>query len=389
MIETLAIVSHVLHCRHDGQIFAYGPYAREIDVWADLFPRVVIAAPSQKTPPRGDDLPLTRPNIALEPQLPTGGDSALAKARQLVALPRLVRGLSRAMSRADAIHVRCPGNLGLLGVLLAPLFSRYIVAKYAGQWNGYPGEPRTTKLQRSLLKSRWWRGPVTVYGAWPDQPPHVMPFFASILSAQEMRRARKAAASRAARTPPRVLYAGRLARTKGVDVLLVALAQLRREGLELPCRILGDGPERVSLEKLARDLGLHGQVIFEGALSIKRVLAFYEDSDVLVLVSKAEGWPKAIAEAMAFGLICVGSDRGLLPRMLAGGRGLVVAPRDIHGLASILRQIATAPDDYREMRARAAAWGQQRSLEDVRDGLCKLLTSYWGACFDPRPSRPI
>ena len=205
MIETLAIVSHVLHCRHDGQIFAYGPYAREIDVWADLFPRVVIAAPSQKTPPRGDDLPLTRPNIALEPQLPTGGDSALAKARQLVALPRLVRGLSRAMSRADAIHVRCPGNLGLLGVLLAPLFSRYIVAKYAGQWNGYPGEPRTTKLQRSLLKSRWWRGPVTVYGAWPDQPPHVMPFFASILTAQEMRRARKAAASRAARPPPRVL----------------------------------------------------------------------------------------------------------------------------------------------------------------------------------------
>ena len=172
-------------------------------------------------------------------------------------------------------------------------------------------------------------------------------------------------------------------------MLLVALAQLRREGLELPCRILGDGPERVSLEKLARDLGLHGQVIFEGALSIKRVLAFYEDSDVLVLVSKAEGWPKAIAEAMAFGLICVGSDRGLLPRMLAGGRGLVVAPRDIHGLASILRQIAAAPDDYREMRARAAAWGQQRSLDDVRDGLCELLTSSWGACFDPRPSRPI
>jgi glycosyltransferase involved in cell wall biosynthesis len=389
MIDTLAIVSPVVHCQHDGRIFAYGPYAREIEVWADLFPRVVIAAPSRTTPPRGDDLPLTRPNVTLEPQLPTGGDSTLAKARQLVALPRLVRGLSRAMSRADAIHVRCPGNLGLLGVLLAPLFSRYIVAKYAGQWNGYPGEPRTTKLQRSLLKSRWWRGPVTVYGAWPDQPPHVMPFFASILTAQEMRRAREAAASRGARTPPRVLYAGRLARTKGVDVLLVALAQLRSEGLELPCRVVGDGPERVSLGKLARDLGLHGQVIFEGAMSIERVLAFYEDSDVLVLVSKAEGWPKAIAEAMAFGLICVGSDRGLLPGMLAGGRGVVVAPRDVHGLASILRQIAAAPDDYREMRARAAAWGQQRSLEDVRDGLSKLLTSSWGACLDPRPSRPI
>jgi hypothetical protein len=47
------------------------------------------------------------------------------------------------MRSADAIHVRCPGNLG---VLLAPLFTRRLVAKYAGQWNGHHGERFALRL---------------------------------------------------------------------------------------------------------------------------------------------------------------------------------------------------------------------------------------------------
>ena len=210
-LETLLVVSHVPHSGHRGRIFAYGPYAREIDVWADLFPRVVIAAPFREELPAADSLPFSRSNISIAPQRQIGGESIAAKLKLLASLPAMISDLRRAMRAADAVHVRCPGNLGLLGVLLAPRCSRYVVAKYAGQWNDYTGEPWTVRLQRTLLKSRWWTGPVTVYGNWPNQPPHVVPFFTSMLSADQIRSGARAPSTRRSGAL-RVLFVGRLSR---------------------------------------------------------------------------------------------------------------------------------------------------------------------------------
>ena len=69
-------------------------------------------------------------------------------------------------------------------------------AKYAGQWSGFPGEPWSVRLQRWLLGSRWWRGIVTVYGQWPNQPKHVVPFFTSVMTPQQIDRARQIASSK-------------------------------------------------------------------------------------------------------------------------------------------------------------------------------------------------
>ena len=177
----LLIVSAATHYQYGSKIYGYGAYALEIEIWADLFSEVVIAAPCRTTMPPEDYLVLNRPNISLIPQMETGGPGLRSKALQLLLLPALVWGLMRAMRYADAIHVRCPGNLSLLGVLLAPLFSKYLVAKYAGQWSGYPGESWGWCLQNRLLRSRWWRGPVTVYGRWPNQSKNIVPFFTFLI----------------------------------------------------------------------------------------------------------------------------------------------------------------------------------------------------------------
>jgi hypothetical protein len=148
-IENLLIVSHVCHYAHGGKLYAYGPYAREIDIWADLFPCVNIAAPLRHETPPGDCISFTRSNISVVRQLERGGDTLSAKAGLVLSLPLLVLGLYRAMRNAHAIHVRCPGNLGLIGSAMAPAFSRFLVAKYAGQWNGYASEPLTVRLSSS------------------------------------------------------------------------------------------------------------------------------------------------------------------------------------------------------------------------------------------------
>lgn len=376
-IDRLLIVSAAIHYRHEGRLYAYGPYAREIDIWADLFPHVAIAAPCRAQAPPGDCLPFTRQNISVLPQPEMGGDSLRAKLAQALALPWLVWHLGRAMRGAEAIHVRCPGNLGLLGIVLAPLCSRYLVAKYAGQWTGYPGEPWTGRLQRALLRSRWWRGPVTVYGEWPDQPAQVVPFFTSVLTEEQVARARAAGARKRASDELRVLYVGRLYEGKNIGILLAALSELQRQGIRLRCDLIGDGPLRAQLEAQSDSLGLCATASFRGAMDFERVLDCYEQADVLVLASENEGWPKALAEGMAFGLACIGSDRGLMPEMLKDGRGLVVPPGDAVALAGALRRLAASPDERREIGQRAALWAQQYSLEGLRAALRELLMARW------------
>lgn len=373
----LVIVSHVPHYLRGDEIVAYGPYAREIDVWADLFTEVIVAAPRGKGDPPADCIAMTRPNVELAPQWDTGGTTAASKIMQVLSVPILVYGLVRTMRRGDAIHVRCPGNLGLLGAALAPLFSPRIVAKYAGQWTGYPDEPWSYRVQRSLLRSRWWRGPVTVYEAVTGQPAKVVPFFTSILSDAQLARTRRAARTRTLGTPMRILYAGRLSTAKNVDVLLTAEAGLEERGVSFTCEIAGDGPERARLEAMAADLGLSNRVAFLGALDLDRMLDVYERADVLVLASRSEGWPKAIAEAMAFGVVCVGSDRGLIPEMLGEGRGIVVPPGDPDALADALAELARHSDRYSSMSRKSAEWGRRYSLESLRDGLRELLEERW------------
>src|SRR5262249_6956245 len=153
-----------------------------------------------------------------------GGETLRAKLGLIVSLPGMAINLARVMRNADAIHVRCPGNLGLIGAVLAPRFSRRLIAKYAGQWDGGHGEPFSARFQRAILRSSWWKGPVTVYGSWQGTPKHIIPFFPSLLSAEQLERAR-ASARRLRRGPGlQVLYTGRLSKAKNVDVLLRATA---------------------------------------------------------------------------------------------------------------------------------------------------------------------
>src|ERR1700730_15711640 len=78
-ISNLLIVSHVLHYEYRGRVYAYGPYTREIDIWADLVPEIRIASPLCAEEPPKDCLPFTRANIRLVPQRRTGGDTFAAK----------------------------------------------------------------------------------------------------------------------------------------------------------------------------------------------------------------------------------------------------------------------------------------------------------------------
>jgi glycosyltransferase involved in cell wall biosynthesis len=135
-------------------------------------------------------------------------------------------------------------------------------------------------------------------------------------------------------------------------------------------------------------LGIQGQVTFTGAIEFELVLRQYELADVIVLASQTEGWPKALAEGMAFGLVCIGSNRGLIPRMLEDGRGITVPPGDARSLADALQRVIDAPDNFQLMRERAASWAQAYSLEGLRNAVRTLLVAHWKVALrDPATNK--
>lgn len=139
---------------------------------------------------------------------------------------------------------------------------------------------------------------------------------------------------------PVVVYAGRLAREKGVDVLVDAWAEARRRGVVATLCVVGEGPERAALERRARDHGILGAVRFAGPSA--DVAPWLAAADAFVLPSRTEGLSVALLEAMSSGLAVLATDVGGT-RDAAGGAAVLVPPDDPRALAEALSAVLAEP----------------------------------------------
>lgn len=151
--------------------------------------------------------------------------------------------------------------------------------------------------------------------------------------------AERSSAIRSGLDAPMVLFVGRLVPYKGVDVLLRAMPCVSATAV-----IVGDGPERRTLEALASRLGIAGRVRFAGRLPDADVVAHLHACDVFCLpsVTRAETFGVVQLEAMACGRPVVSTDVPTgVPWVNQHERtGLIVPPGDAEALAAALARLA-------------------------------------------------
>lgn len=152
---------------------------------------------------------------------------------------------------------------------------------------------------------------------------------------------------------PVVLAAGSLVGRKGFDRLIEAFAPIAQTHPEWRLRILGEGPDKVALRRLAADLGVRGSVSIEGR-STQMQTAFAEAS-VFALTSRLEGLPMVVIEALTCGVPVVSFDCPRGPRELVvdGVKGRLVPDGDIAGLTSALLALIDDPAERGRMAAGA------------------------------------
>ncbi len=183
--------------------------------------------------------------------------------------------------------------------------------------------------------------------------------------------------------PPCVLAVGRLVPKKGFDVLIRAIARLHQAGRPVALEVIGDGPQRDALLRLARELSVDGSVYFMGYMAHAEVVRHLKGVAMLVAPSVVgpdgdqDGLPNVILEAMAARVPVVASDLSGIPEAVEDGRtGFLVPPGDEEALSQAIVRVL---DDGREGERLVA--GARRMVEerfDIRRNILPLLALFEG-----------
>jgi glycosyltransferase involved in cell wall biosynthesis len=183
--------------------------------------------------------------------------------------------------------------------------------------------------------------------------------------------------------PFTIAYAGRMTPVKGIDVLLRAAAGLTGNWC---LRLIGNGPERDSLRRLAQDLKIAGQVSFEPQVESSEMPHVYGQIDLCVLPSRCapnwiEQFGRVLIESMACGVPVIGSATGEIPNTI-GDAGLIFPEGDTEALrVQIERVMCDEP-----LRRRLQALGHDRvSARFTQSSIARQTVDVYEAMMSKRP----
>ncbi|MGH9462186.1 MAG: glycosyltransferase, partial [Vicinamibacteria bacterium] len=168
-----------------------------------------------------------------------------------------------------------------------------------------------------------------------------------------------------------VVGVGRLVPVKGFDVAVRALTELRAVLPEIRLVLVGDGPERSRLERLAAADGNLSRLTITGVTG--DVTRFLAASDVVIAPSRNEGMGRVLVEAMALGKPVVASRVGGVPSVVSDGRsGTLIQPDSPDELARALIELFNDPARMRAYGEAAVELAEQFSLRVMEQGVLTL-----------------
>ena len=160
----------------------------------------------------------------------------------------------------------------------------------------------------------------------------------------------------------RLVTVALLTKVKGLSTLLNALGDLN----DFELLIVGDGPERDSLERQAESLEIQDKVRFIGQVSHEKIWEYLLSSSIFILPSLSEGLPRALLEAMACGLFVVASKVGGIPEVVRDGwNGILVDPGDVQALREAVKRALADKNLIETVGERNKREAQEFTLEKV------------------------
>lgn len=334
----LAIISHTEHyTAADGTLVGWSPTVNEINHLLDVFDSIVHLAMYHEGPAPKSVMAYTSDRIQFIALPSVGGPNISDKLKVLWYAPRMIRTVNKVLKQVDWFQLRTPTGIGVFLIPYLTLFSKQKGwYKYAGNWN-QKHPPLGYRLQRFMLKQQSRK--VTINGRWPKQPQHCLSFENPCLTDADLAEGRRVKQQKSIEGPLTLCFVGRMEAEKGVGRILDALqhvSQIERQRIE-SVHFVGDGKAMADFKLQASTIPVN--IVFHGTLSRTEVFAIYKVSHAIVMPTTAsEGFPKVLAEAMAFGCIPMVSGMSSIGQYIKHGeQGFLLDKIDADTLVTQLR----------------------------------------------------
>ncbi len=318
-------------------------------------------------------------NLEVAPLPTPAGADLRRKLSLLLWLPRQLPRLWREVRRADALHAPVPGDVGVIGLLLALAQKKPLFVRHCGSWKR-PITVMDRLLLRLLERVAGGRNVVVATGgarAEPSPNRAVSWIFSTSLTADEIKTLPRAPAWRLGE-PPKLVTVSRLTPGKNTAAVVGALALVRRQFPQATLDVVGDGISWSKLRSLASDLGLAEAVTFHGNVAHGRVLEILAGCHVLVFPTRLkEGFPKVVLEAMACGLPVVATAVSVIPRLVSDTCGILLRKTDPESVARAILAILGDQERLLEMSRAAKQRSRAYTLERWRDEIGERLRAGW------------
>jgi glycosyltransferase involved in cell wall biosynthesis len=369
-----AIITHVIHGKVSDNYFGYEPYVREMNLWIKNVSEVLIVAPLHTSPKTPIQEFYQHDKITFVSVKNFDITNLKMAIVSIIVIPKIVWKIYKTMKQADHIHLRCPGNIGLLGCFVQILFpSKPKTAKYAGNWDPNSKQPFTYRLQKWILSNTVLTKnmKVLVYGDWNNSTENIKPFF----TASYFDKDKIEVVPRDLKSTISFLFVGTLSNGKQPLYAIQLIEKLYLNGHNVKLSLYGEGSERAMLETYISNNKLESIVFLKGNQNQETIKKAYIENHFVVLPSLSEGWPKVVAEGMFWGCLPIASKVSCVPNMLENGeRGLLLKlnlNEDYISIVSILK----LNNLYQDKVNKAMQWSRKYTLDAFENEIKLLLQS--------------
>jgi glycosyltransferase involved in cell wall biosynthesis len=369
---TFCIVSHVIHIEKENNFFAYSPYINEMDVWIKHFDDVLVVAPKAQFELNPIHAHYQHKNVKFIPINKFDILTSKGILTSLFSIPINCWSIFKAMKKADHIHLRCPGNIGLLGCIVQIAFpKKKKSAKYAGNWDPKAKQPLSYRIQKRILSNTFLTKniQVLVYGEWENQSINIKPFF----TATYLEKDKIDIAPRVLHNTIEFIFVGSLTVGKQPLYAIKIVEELKKRGFNLRLNVFGEGVEKEKLVDYCSKNNLTDFIFIKGNLHSKELIKEYQKSHFLLLPSKSEGWPKVVAEAMFWGCLPIATKVSCIQNMLDfGNQGILLSENLELDLTQIIEH-SSNQELYNLKVEKAINWSRNYTVDKFESEIKKII----------------
>ena len=371
-VKSFCIITHVEHGQENNCFFGYGPYVKEINIWTKHAEKVIIVAPLKDKIKGSIDEFYNHQHIEYINIPSFDVKSITAILKTIVLIPKIAFSIFRAMKNSEHIHLRCPGNIGLIGSLVQIVFpKKKKTAKYAGNWDLKSKQPFSYKIQKWILSNTFLTKniQVLVYGEWENSTKNIKPFF----TASYYERDKIQVPKKTLNNIVKFIFVGTLSNGKNPLYAIQIVENLLKRGKNVQLNIYGDGLENELLQNYIKEKNLEKSIHLYGNQNQDIIKQAYIENHFIILPSQSEGWPKAIAEGMFWSCFPIATDVSCLRNMLDNEkRGLILKmniQQDVDNIESIMENENLYQDKVNE----SIIWSRKYTLNIFEMEIEKLM----------------